>query len=419
MQILHLAMHENTGAGRAAMRLHEGLIQLEQQSLVLTGRKTSNSKSVHRPSFLNSTLKEVQFILVDKFLDRKLNTKAGIFSVNTTPSRLLKHIRTLKPDIINLQWVGWEFICIEELKALCLPIVWTLHDMWPFTGGCHYVQDCDRYVHSCGHCPQLISHRQEDLSHWVWRRKAKSWENLNLTIAAPSHWIADCAQKSSLFKNLHVELVPPGLNLQTYRPIVQKTAREVLNLPSDKCLILFGALRATDDYRKGFHLLQAAMRELSVSGWGTKAEIAIFGSPQPENPFDLGFKVHYLDHLNDDLSLALVYSAADVMVVPSLQESFGQTASESLACGTPVVAFNATGLKDIIDHFINGYLAEPYRTEDLARGIAWVLEDAERHQLLRQNARKKAEASFSLELQAKRYIELYSKLLNKNTNPSY
>lgn len=413
MRILHLAMHENTGAGRAAMRLHEGLLQLGQQSLMLTGRKTSNLKSVHRPKFINSTLKETQFIVVSKFLNRKISAKAATFSVNVTPSRLLRQIRALNPDIINLHWVGWEFIRIEELKALGLPIVWTLQDMWPFTGGCHYTQECDRYTQSCGNCPQIDSNKQQDLSSWVWQRKAKSWRNLNLTIAAPSNWIAECAQKSSLFNGLQVEVIPFCLNTQKYRPIAKKTAREALNLPNDKSLILFGALRATDDYRKGFHLLQAAIERLKVSGWTTKAEIVVFGSPEPESAIDLGFKIHYLDHLNDDLSLALVYSAADVMVVPSLQESFGQTASESLACGTPVVAFNATGLKDIIDHHINGYLAEPYRTEDLAQGIAWVLQDVERHQLLCQNARKKAEASFSLDLQAQRYINLYSELAKK------
>lgn len=414
MRILHLAMHEDTGAGRAAMRLHEGLLQLKEDSLVLTGRKTSNLKSVYRPSFLNSTLKETQFIVVNKVVSRKLNAKSGVFSTNVTPSRLLKQIKALKPDVINLHWVGWEFIRIEDLKKLGVPIVWTLQDMWPFTGGCHYAQTCDRYTQSCGHCPELNSHQQRDLSNWVWQRKAKAWKNLDLTIAAPSQWIADCAQKSSLFKTLQVEVIPFCLNTQKYRPISQKTARDALNLPENKLLILFGALRATDDYRKGFHLLQAAIQELNLSGWGTKAEIAVFGSPEPENPIDLGFKIHYLDHLSDDLSLALVYSAADVMIVPSLQESFGQTASESLACGTPVVAFRATGLKDIIDHQVNGYLVEPYQIDDLARGIAWVLEDTDRRQRLRQNAREKAETSFSLNLQAQQYVALYSKLLERN-----
>jgi len=411
MRILHLAMHENTGAGRAAVRLHEGLLQLEQQSFVLTGRKTSNLKSIVRTGFLTSSVKEAQFILVNKFTGRKLSSKAGAFSINVAASRLLKQIEALNPDIINLHWVGWEFIRIEELKALGVPLVWTLQDMWPFTGGCHYAQDCNRYTQSCGNCPQLTSNKQQDLSRWVWQRKAKSWRNLNLTIASPSQWIADCAQASSLFKDLRIEVIPFALNMQKYHPIARQAAREVLNLPSNKHLILFGALRATDDFRKGFHLLQAAIRSLSASGWGGKAEIAVFGSPEPDNPIDLGFKVHYLDHLNDDLSLSLVYSAADVMVVPSLQESFGQTASEALACGTPAVAFNATGLKDIIDHKLNGYLAQPYETEDLARGIAWVLEDGDRHQALSHQARKKAERVFSLHLQAERYMSLYSDLL--------
>jgi glycosyltransferase involved in cell wall biosynthesis len=201
--------------------------------------------------------------------------------------------------------------------------------------------------------------------------------------------------------------------LTTYRPIETAIARKLLNLPVDKQLVLFGASPGTTgDKRKGFHLLQPALQQLSQSGWQDRLELVVFGSSQPDRPIDLSFKTHYLGQFHDDLSLALVYAAADVMVVPSLQEAFGQTASEALACGTPVVAFAATGLKDIISHQQDGYLAQPFEIEDLASGIAWVLEDGDRHQKLRTCAREKAEREFNLELQAHRYRSLFTALLN-------
>jgi len=412
MRILHLSMHDNTGAGRAVLRLHQGLINIGKDSFFLVNRKASNSTSVLGNSFISATLKDAQSILISKFTEKALNGTGSAFSINLTPSWLSNKIKKINPDIINLHWIGWEYLSIESLKHLGVPIVWTLHDMWSFTGGCHYSQECDRYMQACGRCPQLANGKERDLSRSVWQRKAKAWKNLELDLVAPSSWIADCAQKSSLFRDRRVEVIPCALDTAKYRPIAKQEARTVLGLPHKKQIILFGALRATDDRRKGFHLLQSAMQDLASSGWAAKAEIAVFGSPKPKNPVDFGFKVYYLDHLNDDLSLSIVYSAADVMVVPSLQESFGQTASEALACGTPVVAFNATGLKDIVDHQVNGYLARPYDSTDLASGIVWVLEDAERQIQLSKAARTKAEKRFSLESQAQAYLKLYAELLD-------
>ncbi len=165
-------------------------------------------------------------------------------------------------------------------------------------------------------------------------------------------------------------------------------------------------MNATSEYRKGFDLLYECLKQLFAK-WSDKAELIVFGSSEPENPPDFGLLVHYLGHLHDDVSLALLYSAADVMVVPSLQEAFGQTASESLACGTPVVMFGATGLLDIVDHQINGYLAKPYDTSDLAAGINWILSDENRHKELCIKAREKAVVCFDIEKVAKQYAELY------------
>jgi glycosyltransferase involved in cell wall biosynthesis len=342
----------------------------------------------------------------------------AMFSPQWFPDALASKIAQLSPDVVNLHWICNGFLQVETLTKIKQPLVWTLQDMWPLTGGCHYNQECDRYMNSCGACPQLHSHRSSDLSRWVWKRKAKAWKNSDLTIVAPSSWIAECARASSLFHDRRVEVIPFCLDTQKYKPVDRTFARELLNLPQEKQLILFGAISATSDQRKGFYLLLPALQQLSQAGWKDKLELVVFGSSKPEKPIDLGFNSHYLGHFSDDISIAILYSAADVMIVPSVQESFGQTASESLACGTPVVAFNATGLKDIVDHQQNGYLAKPFEVEDLAQGIAWVLENKERHQKLKYYAREKAEKAFPLELQAYQYESLYSEILEAKINKS-
>jgi len=248
------------------------------------------------------------------------------------------------------------------------------------------------------------------LSHWIWRRKANSWRDANLTIVTPSHWLADCARASSLFKDRRIEVIPYALNTELYRPENRRLARETLKLPQDKHLILFGSLDATREPRKGFDLLVSALRDLGTYGWNDRVELVVFGAAQPQNPPDLGFPTHFLGHLHDEYSLALAYSAAEVMVVPSIQDNLPQTGIEALACGTPVVAFNTAGMRDIVAHERTGYLARPFEIDDLARGIAWVLEDGERRRLLSRQARQKAESEFSQGVVARRYLGLYEEL---------
>ncbi|MBN4003551.1 glycosyltransferase family 4 protein [Nostoc sp. LPT] len=413
MKILHISTHDiSGGAARAAYRLHTGLQDIGLQSQMLVQEKYSNDKTVIAPKIrLFQGIAKAKLTVESLPLKLYRQKKNTPFFTQWLPDRVIPKVAQINPDIINLHWISGGFMQIETFAKLKRPLVWTLHDMWGFTGGCHVTGECDRYKVFCGACPQLNSGNEWDLSRWVWQRKVKAWKNLNLTLVSPSSWLAECAHSSSLFQNLRIEVIPHGLDTQKYRPINQHFAREALNLPQDKKLVLFGAIEATSDRNKGFHLLQPALQELSKSGWKDDLEVVIFGASQPENPPNLGFKTHYLGHLHDVISLATVYSAANVMLVPSLQESFGQTASESFACGTPVVAFNSTGLKDIVDHQQNGYLAKPYEVEDFAKGISWVLENEQRLQKLSFYARKKAEQEFTLELQAHRYSALFQEIL--------
>jgi glycosyltransferase involved in cell wall biosynthesis len=422
MKILHISTQDiGGGAARATYRLHKGLKNIGLNSQMLVQEKLSDDKTVFAPKTrLSQGIARAK--LTFEALPLKLYPRRSqtTFFTQWLPDRVIPQVAQINPDIINLHWVSAAFMQIETIGKLKQPLVWTLHDSWGFTGGCNVIGECDRYKQSCGACPQLNSEKNGDLSRWVWQRKAKAWKDLNLTLVCPSSWLASCASSSSLFQNSRIEVIPHGLDIHKFQPKNQGFSREALNLPQDKKLILFGALHVTSDRNKGFHLLQAALQELSKSAQKDDWEIVIFGTSQPENPPELGFKTHYLGHLHDDLSLATAYSAADVMLVPSLQESFGQTASESLACGTPVVAFNATGLKDIVDHQQNGYLAKPYEVEDFAKGISWVLEDEQRLQKLSFYAREKVEREFTMELQAHRYSSLFREILtatSKSSNP--
>ena len=410
MKVLHLSTSDlEGGAARAAYRLHQGLQTIGVDSQMLVRAKDSLDKTVIAKQDILTKLGPSA-----NGLPLKLHQKRdrGMFSAQWFSDAIAAKVKQLNPDLVNLHWICNGFVQIETLAKLNKPLVWTLHDMWPFTGGCHYTQDCDRFQKACGKCPLFKRNLSSDLSHWVWQRKAKAWQNLNLTIVSPSHWLAEQAKSSSLFKSFPIEVIPHGLDLAKYKPVSKITARQLLNLPLNKKLVLFGASPGTTgDSRKGLQFLQPAIKRLLQQTKSQDLDLVIFGATAPQKPINLEFPVHYLGQFFDNISLALVYSAADVMVVPSMQEAFGQTASESLACGTPVVAFNTTGLRDIVDHQQNGYLAEPYETQDLARGISWILEDKERHQQLNIQARDKAKKEFNLDLQAKRYLSLYQEII--------
>jgi glycosyltransferase involved in cell wall biosynthesis len=413
MKILHISTKDfEGGAARAAYRLHEGLEDINVNSQMLVQTKVSDAQTVIAPqSIIEKTIATLGGIL-DTIPPRIYLRHTQIsFSTQWLPDLICSKINRLDPDLINLHWIKNSHVRIETIAKLGRPIIWTLHDMWAFTGGCHYDQNCGRYVKSCGACPQLKSNNNWDLSRWIWQRKSRAWHNIPLTIVTPSKWLAKCASSSSLFRNLPIEVIPNGVDLQRFKPVDRQIVRSLLNLPQNKQLVLFGAIKATSDRRKGFHLLKAALQSLCQSGWRDKIELVVVGASQSDNQTDLGFKTHYLGKLSDDISLAQVYAAADIFVAPSLQDNLPNTLVEAIACGTPCVAFKIGGMPEIIEHQQNGYLAQSFDVEDLAKGIAWVLENKERHYKLCSQAREKAEREFTQKLQARRYMSLYRDIL--------
>lgn len=397
------------GAARAAYRLHRSLLVSGVNSHMLVQDKSSDDYSVIGPDSFRQKLSSKIRPVIDRFpIYRYKNRNQTLFSPSWPPfSEIVDKINQFNPDIVHLHWIAGGMLRIEDIAKIKAPIVWSLHDNWAFTGGCHIMWDCQKYKTTCGCCPVLGSLKERDLSYSIFFRKKKVFDKKKgMVIVGVSEWIANCAKESSLFKHHKVVCLPNPINTNTYSPFDKLNSRELFNLPIDKKLIAFGAMDATSDLNKGFKELSKALSYLDKEN----IELVVFGSSKPKESISFKHHVHYLGQLKDDVSLRVLYSAVDVMVVPSRQEAFGQTASEAMACGTPVVAFGITGLLDIIDHKKNGYLAEPCNVVDLFKGINWVLYSSEYEQLCN-NARNKITENFDSKLIAEKYIQLYRKIL--------
>jgi len=412
MKILHLNTSDiQGGAARAAYRLHRALLNESVDSQMLVQYKASDDHTVKRlDSRWQKTRAKIAPTLEAFPLRDYLHRTKTLFSPAWIPfSGIPEIIENLNPDLVHLHWICGGMMTIEDIARIKQPIVWSLHDMWAFTGGCHYDEQCEGYKKHCGQCKILGSSHLNDLSQRVFKRKQSTYNKINdkLNIVGLSQWLATCAENSTLLQNAKVVNLPNPIDTKTFSPISKHTARALLNLPQDKKLILFGAMSATDDPRKGFKELSQALLELPDD-----LEFVIFGSNQPRESQKFKQQVHYLGHLHDDVSLRLLYSAADVMIVPSLQENLSNAIMESMACGTPVVGFAIGGNADMIDHETNGYLAQAFSSEDLAEGIQWVI-NTENYEQLCANARQKVLTHFDSQLVAKRYIELYREILSK------
>jgi len=400
------------GAALATYRLHTGLRRIGVDSTLLVQGKVTDDCNVLGPQTkFQNTLAKVTPYLDQLAVRLYRNREQQLFSSGITLHSLLPRVQKINPDIIHLSWVAAGFLPLGAIKKFKKPIVWTLHDMWPFTGGCHYDGECGKYRQSCGACPVLHSSNEYDLSKWNWKRKERAWKDLDLTVVAPSSWLAECARSSSLFGHCRIEVLPNAIDEARYKPIDKTEARYAYNLPQDKKLILFSASGDVNDKRKGFQFLLPALRTMAHNGWDGQSELVIIGAAKPKEPIHFGMKAHYIGRLYDDMSQVLLYSAADVVVAPSVQENLSNTVMESLACGTPVVAFNIGGMPDLIQHTSNGYLVEPYSPEGLAGRIVWVLENESRRDLLSQHAREDAAMRYGLTHVAAQYQALYQDIL--------
>lgn len=399
----------NGGAARAANRLFNGFEKIGVDARMLVLEKALDHTKISVPGGKMTKLKSFAFQRMEEWPVQKY-PGAHKISVAYPSLDLSEHINALQPDIVNIHWINKGAQSLSGLSNIKAPIVWSLHDMWPFTGGCHYDEWCGKYKQSCGSCPVLGSTRENDPTRALYLRKKKAFAAIpSLTIVGLSKWLADSAAESSLFANRKVVNIPNGIDTDKYKPMNREVARSLFNLPQDKTLVLFGAMSGTSEKRKGFHHLVEALKQVKSDN----IELVVFGTARKNPELDLGFPVHYLGRLYDEVSLTLLYSAADMMIVPSEQENLSNAIMESLSCGTPVLGFDIGGNGDMIAHRETGYLATAFDAADLAAGIDWVAASVNEGDTLRTQARNRVLSLFKDTLIAERHVHLYHELLGQ------
>lgn len=414
MKILIVSTYDTLGgAARGAYSIHEGLLQKGFDSTMLVRRKVSNNPKVIslENSFSVFKYKLIQKLETRWFSKYKNRSKTKFSTSLFANTNIAKKINQLKPDVVHMQWVADGLITYKDLKKIKAPIVWTLRDMMPFTGGCHYTEGCVKFETSCGSCPILKSNQERDLSHKVFKAKKKALGKVSegkMSFTGISKWVTDEGKKSVLLKKYEGHYIPNIIDSELYVPKDKEASRKKLGLPLDKKLVLFGAIGAKTDPRKGYEYLSKAIEKIKAE------EIAAvtFGGKTKGTQTIENTEYHNFGFINDDQVLTDLYSAADVMVVPSLQEAYGKTVGEAMSCGTPVVAFDEGGPKDIIDHKINGYLAELCNADDLKDGILWVLNHKD-PKSLSEEARKKVVEKFHTDLVIEQYTNVYKKMLSQ------
>lgn len=413
MKVLHLSTFDiEGGAARAAWRIHMGLRAGGTDSRMLVQTKTSGDPSVEeRDCPLARTLGKFRPAAEILPILAYRGRPPTHWATEWFPTTINRQIESLNPDIIHLHWICRGFMSLADVGRLCRPVVWTFHDSWAFTGGCHVPGSCTLYQKQCGMCPQLASTVADDLSRWIWEQKTKRWQHTPITIVTPSHWLAECSRSSSLFGKRRTEVIPNGIDTSQYRPIPMNESRLALGLPQNRKLILVSAMNATLDVNKGFRHLKACLQHLAASGWRDKVELLVVGQAAPVTPVNADVPIRFLGVLKDEQSMRQVYSAADVTVLSSIQENLPNSIMESMACGTPVVAFNIGGIPELVDHHVSGYLATPFDAVDLAKGIQMVLLDDNNRTRLSAMARQKVESTFDSSRITRQYQSLYEEVL--------
>jgi glycosyltransferase involved in cell wall biosynthesis len=404
------------GAAVACNRLLHALNSQHVQVNLLVQKKQSNSLLVNSTtnSYFKSKLNFYRFAYERLLFSLKEKSKEVrfAFSLANTGEDISNNTLIKQSDIIHLHWINFGFLSLNSLRklfALNKPVVWTLHDMWSFTGGCHYCGDCNAYKTECKNCPFLKHPYKNDISNIIWNKKLKLYNNKNITIVTCSKWLAEVARNSSLLKNFRIESIPNPIDISIYQPFGKEALRNSMNLVNNKKYILFGSMNI-EDKRKGFYYLSQALEILHQRHPELHEiiELIVFGKSNQSVFSKLPYKTNDLGMLKDENKIVQAYNAADLFILPSLEDNLPNTIMESLSCGTPVVAFNTGGIPEMIDHKSNGYLTDYKNAEDLANGIYWTLFQSENADI---NARKKVLESYTYEIVAEKYKQLYNDLL--------
>lgn len=382
-------------AGRLGKALKQSGIQVE--------------KLVRKGTWLNRFRFYWERLII--FLYNHLNRK-NLFAVSiaNTGTDLSGYPSVRDADIIHFHWINQGFLSLKDIEALVKlnkPVVWTMHDMWPCTGICHYARDCEKFQTECESCFFLKS-KGKDLSTFIFDKKLSLYKDANITFVGCSRWLSDRAKKSYLLRNKTVLSIPNPIDTKVYHLMDQGTARELLGLPLGKRLLLFGALNVTDK-RKGIDYLIEALRKIEKQN----VELVVFGQVKDDIRGLFPVPIHSMGYLSDESKIVALYNAVDMFIISSLEENLPNTIMESMACGTPCVGFATGGIPEMIDHCVNGYVANYKDASDLANGIRWILEHMDR-QALSEACVKNVQENYTEEVIVMKYLSLYQNILYKN-----
>lgn len=416
MRVLIVNTSDRTGgAAVAAHRLMEALNNHGVKAKMLVRDKTTDALTVVglRKSLLTKWrfLWERLVIFMHLRLQRKHLFEIDIANTGADITGLPEF---QEADIIHLHWVNQGMLSLKDIRKVVRsgkPVVWTMHDIWPATAICHYTRGCNNYKTQCRDCKLLPGKGQNDLSAKVWRRKHRLLDEASVFFVTCSRWLEGAAKQSALLRGQKITNVPNAIDTRVYHPTDKKQSREALRLPTDKKVILFVSQKVTDE-RKGIAYLIEAVRRMTDEHPELKeqAVVAILGGRAEEVAAQLSLPTHLLGYVSDEKTIVNVYNASDVFVTPSLEDNLPNTIMEAMACGVPCVGFIVGGIPEEIDHQKNGYVASYREADDLARGLYWVLCEADSAQLTA-NALRKVAQNYSQSAVAIRYTEVYNQAL--------
>ena len=420
MKVLHIIPDVNAGgASKGAYRIHHAVKNMGVDSHLLVLKKNFEESNIENINaglsgwISRKIFKKINRSLNKPFADFKTENQA-LHSFGLANRGLINKINHSDADIIHLHWIV-NMLSVEDIGNITKPITWTFHDMWPLCGAEHYVMDDSETARfRVGYLEnnQPTYEKGPDFNRFTWERKLAAWKDKSFHIATCSNWLTDCAKASPLFHNGSIRTINYPLDVEfTFKPFSKIDSRNLFHLPQDKKIILAGAIDSVNSLYKGGDLLKEAIAHIAKTG-RKNAVVALFGEKSATQFTDWAIPVFNVGRIYDEQILGKLYSAADVVVMPSRQEAFGQVTSEAQACGTPAVVFNKGGPIDIVAHKETGYLATPFDTQDLAEGICWVLDEQDKGDHLSINSRERAIRLFSPELAGKKYYRLYEAALN-------
>lgn len=406
MKILHLVKKDSGGAGIAARRLHLGLKKIG----VLSKMLVLESEHPADPDVACLAKERLRIKLQEKlnlWMYQKFTPSGGHpFNDDRSFFDMTRHPWVEGADIIHLHWVAGMIDHRRFFKSLSHKrIIWTLHDMNPFTGGCHYVSVCNKYKTGCDACPQLGLRDLLGFSKGIWSRKEEAYRNVKMMIVSPSRWLAGCAQESFLLKNMDIRTIPNGVPLMKMCPRDKVVSRARFGLPKDKFILLFGADYKTE--RKGLKYLFDALKIMERRVDPERFVLVTFGAGGRVLDRDTGCAIHRLGVVSGHEALSFCYSQADLFILPSTEDNFPNTVLEAMACGVPVVASDVGGIPEMVVPGETGLLAKAKSAEDLAEKICWMLEHPKERLLMGKNGRMLVEREYGLKEHAGRYLELY------------